>query len=621
MCGIVGYHSSSDQSSVDPVWTVNALAQLRHRGPDGLGQWISPDRKVFLGHTLLSLLDEPSNSSQPVRDSGSRFTLSFNGEIYNYKEIKEFLDSKYSVAWRSSTDTEVLLQALSTLGIDKTLPLLRGMFSFALYDSQKNRMYLARDHSGEKPLYFYKCNGELFFSSELKALLCNRKLPRRISWEALNYTLATGYSPTELCIVEGYKKLEPGHYIIYDGNSDQVQQIRYWDISAPQLAIPPSLTLRQSSFRLEEILKDAVEEQLNSAHSAAILLSGGLDSSILTALSVQTQENIKTFSVVFESTDYDESDFSQSISDYFNTKHTRVICKQPSLDELSILARQFDEPIIDSSMLACHQCFKAVSSHTKLALGGDGADELFGGYNSYQRMLKYSVIRRLIHPLLRDLISSFSIGLPRGAKGKKALNDLSSKYDLALDTSQDIFDIPSRHLLSTPKNRLLYASNERLVCSMPAHNMIGQRLLIDYKNYLREDLIVKNERSSMLNSVEYRMPYLDKRIIELAFTGIPLEHKVSLSRRKAVLQDVGRRLLPSTFNYKRKKGFSVPIKDWIFNGGLESILLESTKGEKLFAQHGVNQLCQQAKRTAYGAEGIFGLIMIELWRREYDCTF
>jgi len=621
MCGIVGYHSSNDHNLVDRAWAVQALAQLRHRGPDGEGKWISPDGKVFLGHTLLSLVDEPCNSLQPIQDERGQFTLSFNGEIYNHKEIKHFLNKNYTIRWKSSTDTEVLLQALHLLGIDKTLLLLRGMFSFALHDSHNNKMYLARDHSGEKPLYFYLSTNELFFASELKALMCNRKLPRRISSEALNYILATGYSPTELCILQGYKKVEPGSYIIYDGDSSQIHHIKYWDVSNLQPARPPYVSLRQSSLCLERLLRNAVEEQLSSAHPAAILLSGGLDSSILTALSVQAREEIQTFSVAFESTGYDESSFSKSISDYFSTKHITVICEPPSIDDLSMLAKQFDEPIIDSSVLACYQCFKAVSSHTKLALGGDGADELFGGYKSYQRALIYNEIRKLVHPVLRDLMSSLSTRLPRGTIGKKALRDLSSEYDRVFDSSQDIFDIPSRYLLSTPLNRLRSASNAKLMHPISAINPIDQRLIVDYKNYLREDLIVKNERASMLNSVEYRMPYLDKRVVELAFTGISPEHKVSRARRKAVLQDVGHRLLPSNFNYNRKKGFSVPVKDWIFEGGLHSILLESERGETLFAHSGVKILDQQARTTTYGAEGIFGLIMLELWRKEFDCTF
>ena len=621
MCGIVGCHSSSDHSVVDLAWATEALAQLRHRGPDGKGKWISSDGKVFLGHTLLSLVDDPCKSSQPVCDERGLFTLSFNGEIYNYQEIKYFLNKHYSIAWTSSTDTEVLLQALLHLGIDKTLSLVRGMFSFALYDSRNNKTYLARDHSGEKPLYFYKTANEIFFSSELKALICNKKLPRRISAEALNYILATGYTPTEMCILKGYEKVEPGSYIIYDGYSSQARAVNYWDVSTLQSARSPHISLMQSSLCLENLLKKAVEEQLSSAHPAAILLSGGLDSSILTALSVQTQEQIQTFSVAFESKSYDETNFSKSIADYFNTRHTTVTCEPPSLDDLAMLAKQFDEPIIDSSVLACHQCFKAVSLHTKLALGGDGADELFGGYKSYQRVLRYNVIRKVFHPFFRDLISSLSISLPRGVRGKKTLSDLSSNYDLIFDSSQDIFDIPSRRLLSTPINRLNSASNTNLMHKVADCNPIEQRLIVDYKNYLREDLIVKNERSSMLNSVEYRMPYLDKRVVELAFTSIPPEHKVTLARRKAVLQDVGRRLLPSNFNYNRKKGFSVPVKEWIFEGGLDSILFESTKGETLFSQSGVNKLCKQARTTAYGSEGIFGLIMLELWRRELDCTF
>ena len=598
-----------------------ALLQLRHRGPDGKGHWISRNSKVFMGHTLLSLVDDPLKSLQPIQDAKSRFTLTFNGEIYNYKEIRRLLDAEYHVAWRSSTDTEVLLQALCLLGIDKTLSLIRGMFSFAIYDSRLNRMYLARDHSGEKPLYFYKSTNELFFASELKALMCNRRLPRRISSEALSYILATGYSPTETCILEGYKKVDPGSYIVFDGNSSQVQAIKYWDISTFQAVSPPCLSLSQSSHRLESILRKAVEEQLSCIHPAGILLSGGLDSSILTALSVQTQKEIRTFSVAFESRTYDESDIAKSISDYFDTKHTTVICHPPSVDDLSILAKQFDEPIIDSSVLACYQCFKAVRAHTKLAIGGDGADELFGGYKSYQRALIFATIRRLIHPFLRDLVSGLSISLPRGTRGKKALSDLSSKHDRVFDSSQDIFDIPSRLLLATSKNKLSHASNAGLIHSACAKDPIHQRLIIDYKNYLREDLIVKNERASMLNSVEYRMPYLDKRLVELAFADIPSEHKVSPYMRKAVLQDVGRRLLPSDFNYNRKKGFSVPVKDWLVHGELDSVLLESAKGETLFAQYGVNKICQQAKQTAYGSEGIFGLIMLELWRREYECTF
>jgi len=622
MCGIVGYAAGPHGEPVDLEWAHKSVYHLKHRGPDGNGNWISEDNRIFIGHTLLSLVEEPSESAQPIHDSSGRYVLAFNGEIYNHKELRLLIERKAEIRWISGTDTESLLQALIHLGVNDTLRIARGMFAFSFYDKYRKITILARDRSGEKPLYYLKASNSIYYSSELKALLCNKRLPRRISTEALNYLLATGYSPTDLCILDGYSKVEPGSYINFDSKTGNYIEQKYWRIEDCISHPERGISLDQNSSYLEYILRESITEQLEARMEPAILLSGGLDSSILTAIASQMRPRIKTFSVLFNKFSQEDAIHSHLISQYFNTDHHDIICQPPTENDLRLIARQFDEPIIDSSVLACNQCFKEIKCHTNIAIGGDGADELFGGYPTYQRMLHYRKLREFLPPSIRRLMAEISGLMPRGVKGKKALQDLSPINDNVIDSSQNIFDIPSRIALGSYENRLLKAEDTMLrYDSNMRDDWLLTKLLIDYKSYLREDLIVKNERTSMLHSVELRLPYLDHRVVSAAFGRISSDQKVSYTNKKIILKEIGKRLLPESYNYNRKQGFSVPIKRWLKENDFEAVLFESSSGEKLFPQAGMKTLVNQAKMTSYGSEGIFGLIMIELWRQEYNCIF
>src|SRR5687768_4730940 len=414
MCGFVGIASA--HSEVDTSTLVRMRDTLEHRGPDAAGVWRSPDGGVGLAHRRLSIIDLSAAAVQPMADGADTLRIVYNGEIYNYRALSHELVRRGN-RFRTASDTEVILEAYSAWGID-CVSQLRGMFAFALYDIPNRRLFLARDRAGEKPLFYWHARGQLQFASELKALLLHPDTPRTIDREALELYLACGYVPGTRSMLQGVHKLPPAHALTYDLASDRLEVWKYWTLPEPRPAPADAETLTRE---LEELLDDAVRGQLIADVPIGILLSGGVDSSLITAMAARASaEPVRTFTVSFPGHGrYDEAPHARLIADHFGTTHTQIRAEPATVELLPKLAAKYDDPLADSSMVPTYLVSRAIRESATVALGGDGGDELFGGYEPYRWIVQQESVRQLVPAGVRHGIgTAVEQLLPVGFKGR-----------------------------------------------------------------------------------------------------------------------------------------------------------------------------------------------------------
>jgi asparagine synthase (glutamine-hydrolysing) len=593
---------------------------MAHRGPDDAGVWWSADGRVGLGHRRLSIIDLSPAGHQPMQDVTGSLTIVFNGEIYNYRDLQQELISK-GHTFRSHSDTEVILAAYLEWGLD-CLARLNGMFAFALYDATLQTMFLARDRAGEKPLFYALSNGILRFASELKGLLADPAMPRRINMEALDCYLAMGYVPGDRCMVQGVRKLPPAHALLFDLRTDSTRIWRYWQLPAPPAdgGLQDELVLLAD---LEALLENAVCRQLVADVPVGVLLSGGVDSSLITAMAVRASSQVKTFTVGFAGFGkYDETGHARLIAQHFNTEHIELNAGHITPDLLPLLARQYDEPMIDSSMIPTYLVSQLVRQHCTVALGGDGADELFGGYAHYDRLFwTKQKIDWIPFPLRRAVAHIAGETLPYGFKGRNWLQSLSCDLNSGLPLIATFFDETARRNLMGDSSWPLVAEGIRHSRIPLVVDLLQRATRMEFENYMPEDILVKVDRASMLNSLELRAPMLDHRIIEFAFGRVPSYMKTTSTHRKILLKKLAARLLPPEFDQQRKQGFSVPLSDWLKIGSWRDYFNEILLDEQcLFDKKTVTGLLRGQDQGRNNSERLFGLVMFELWRREYHMT-
>jgi len=411
MCGIVGI--CGFKGNLNRSWLGYGCETLKHRGPDYAQEWWSKDGRIGLGHRRLSVIDLSPLGHQPMHLNEYGLSIVFNGEIYNCLSLREELTGM-GFSFRSLTDTEVLLAAYAAWGEDCLLRL-NGMFAFALYDATRQKLFLARDRAGEKPLFYILKNGVLQFASELKAILSNPNNPRNIDPKSLDSYLAMGYVPGEDCILQGYKKLPPAHALRFDLSNGQSKVWRYWKLpDAPKE--DEDIDEVDLLDELEFLMENAVRGQMIADVPVGVLLSGGVDSSLVTAMAVRVSSQVQTFTIGFPGHDnLDETEHARLIARHFGTHHTELMAEDVTADLLPLLAHQFDEPMVDSSMIPTYLVSKLVRQHCKVALGGDGGDELFGGYGHYSRLqLMQKKLGRLPLSLRRGLAFAAEKYLPIG---------------------------------------------------------------------------------------------------------------------------------------------------------------------------------------------------------------
>lgn len=624
MCGIIGI--ASTKAITSRQWLADGRDKMAHRGPDGYGEWWSDCDRTGLAHRRLSIIDLSEAASQPFIDVERKIGIVFNGEIYNYKSLRDYL-SGVGIKFKTESDTEVLLEAYVHWGEGFT-ERLNGMFAFAIYDGHSNKILLSRDRAGEKPLFYYVQDNTIVFGSEVKALLVYPGAEKRLNLNSLDQYLTWGYVLGEACMIEGFKKLLPGHTLSYNLTNGSYVCRQYYGI--PELNTRESATLDQPNLvdRLEHLLNEAVNYQLVGDVPVAILLSGGLDSSIITALASRSRPNIDTFTIGFPGFGiYDETSHARNISNHFGTNHTELNATSFTADLMPLLAAQYDEPIFDSSVIPTYLVCKLVSGQFKVALGGDGGDELFGGYGHYTKLLHLKSLNGLTPQILRNVIHNYSASqIEPGWRGSNIRNwMLATKMDLNKEfpISSLYFDLHNRQKLMAglPEYRFT-AEGEYRDSLLLNKDIIQMATRSDFMTYLPNNILVKVDRASMINSLELRAPFLDVNVIDFAFSQVPSSLKATKHDKKILLKKVGEKILPASFDFKRKQGFSIPLNAWMKSGPFrnlfQDVLMDS---ECQFDKSYIKHLFNLQDRGYSNGERLFGLVMFELWRRAYGVSF
>ncbi len=620
MCGIAG--SVRRLGPVDPEAVRAMRDAMAHRGPDDRGEWFSADGRVGLAHRRLAIIDLSPGGHQPMADPETGAVVSFNGEIYNYLELR---DEMLALGDRflTNSDTEVLLAAYRRWGVG-FLSRLNGMFAFGIFDPRDESLLLARDRAGEKPLVYRITDGALAFASELKALLAVPGAPRRLDPESLDFYLAYGYVPDSRSLLAGYAKLPQGHALRFDLRSGSSRVWPYWSLPEPGLAREAGA--EELDAELERLLFDSVKLRMIADVPVGILLSGGIDSSLVTAMAARVSPRVKTFTISFPGHGrYDEAPVARRVAEQFGTDHCELVAEPASTDLILSLVRQFDEPIADSSLVPTYLVSRAIRRHATVALGGDGGDELFGGYRHYDWLRRHEAVRRsLPGPVRRALAAAASGLLPVGTRGRNYLIGLGGDARSAISHVNVYFDTATRRgLVAAPlRQRAPHASGGpeawRAGLAPAGMSLLQQATRADFRSYLVDDVLAKVDRASMLVSLEVRAPWLDPRILELAFGRLPDSLRADAGGMKILPRRLAAKLLPAGMNEARKQGFSVPLDAW-FRGSLghfvESVLADAS--ERLFDRAAVRRLVTLRRPGLVNEHRLFALAMLELWRREY----
>ncbi len=571
MCGICGIIKSDNGAGVDSTVLQNMRESMMHRGPDDAGLWISKNKSVGLAHRRLSIIDLSEAGQQPMSNTDGKIRIVFNGEIYNFLEIRQLLKARKH-QFRSQTDTEVIIHAYEEWGKD-CLKYFNGMFAFVLYDYRKQNdpfLFIARDRVGKKPLYYYQNADEFYFASELKGIKTVTDKKLGIDYKALNFYLALGYVPGDMCILDGVKKLPPAHAGFFDIKKNELKTWRYWEVPFPE-DDNEKYSAEELTDELEYFLKDSVRLRMTSDVPLGIFLSGGVDSSLITAIAAkQTTTPVKTFTIAFpDAGKYDESQYAKIIADYFKTDHHVLNGKESISDTIKQILPFIDEPIADSSLLPTYLVSKLTRRHVTVALGGDGGDELFGGYTHYRDALRDKKRLANIPVAILKAMASLAAKLPAGVKGRNRIAALRGGYLEKSIWGNPYFDIDLRKRLLKPDVLDALGKDidapEQFMYNLliKGKNDIDKLTRLDFATYLPEDIMTKVDRAGMANSLEVRAPWLDYRIIEFAFKKVPARLKANSTNTRILQKRLAARLLPKELNLERKQGFSAPMDTWM----------------------------------------------------------
>ena len=590
-----------------------------HRGPDAAGSFWNEHGSVGLGHRRLAIVDLEDTGNQPMRDCSGRFVIVFNGEIYNYLEIKKEL-LKLGHTFQSTSDTEVILEGYKEWG-DAILNKLNGAFAFALFDNNSNQVLIARDRAGEKPLFYSFENDIFYFSSEVKGLLKLKNNHPQIDTQSLDSFLTFGYIPGSSSMLKGVSKLEAGMALKFDISYHSFSLFRYWEL--PALEQNPNDSLDDLTDELKALLSESIKLQLRADLPVGILLSGGVDSSLIAALASQSSKDISTYTASFPQWgSYDESDHARVIAQKFGLTHTEVEVDLAEVNVIEKLAKQFDDPISDSSMIPTFLLTHEVKKYTTVVLGGDGGDELFGGYKHYDRLIWLSRFTDYSPYFLKLWINRFSSSLPVGFKGGNWLKAFGHSDKKTFPLLGEFFDHKSKSRLMQKYPSFKPKGQDLLSGRMNIEDDILQTATrFDFKNYLVEDILVKIDRASMLNSLEMRAPFLDFRVIDFAFSKVQSEFKANSTERKILLKSLAHKILPEEFNFQRKQGFTMPLKELLKAGDWRDYFYDNLLGNhSTFDKKFITSLFSSLKAGSNNQERLFSLLIFELWKKEYNVS-
>ncbi|QDT37466.1 asparagine synthase (glutamine-hydrolyzing) [Stratiformator vulcanicus] len=577
MCGISGYFSPGGGQSAEAMRSVaGAMADtLSHRGPDGSGTWVDPDAGIALGHRRLSIIDLSEAGAQPMPSACGRYVLSYNGEIYNFSELRDELESA-GRRFRGHCDTEVLLEGIAEWGIEATLKKLIGMFAFALWDREERTLTFARDRLGIKPLYYGWAGRTLLFGSELKALRAHPEFGADVNRDAVAQVLRHGYIPAPLSIYAGISKLIPGTIIEFSAEERDPSPRAYWSLSevveeASRRASgnDSERSDREYCDELETLLTDAVGKRMIADVSLGALLSGGIDSSLVVALmQKQSGRPVKSFSIGFSETEYNEAPHAAAVAKHLGTDHTELYVEpRDALDVIPKLPELYDEPFGDSSQIPTYLVSELTRRSVTVALSGDGGDESFGGYERYRVTRDAWNILRLAPGPVRQaaaLLGRLGTGRVPGRIPKRIVRRLSR---VGVRTVGDLYCAQLQHWTNAT-DVALESRDTRTFASDPGLWPDALRypetfLFADTLSYLPDDILVKVDRASMAVGLEARVPLLDHRVVEFAWQMPSRLRWDRRGRGKWPLQEILGRYVPTELFDRPKKGFGVPIDHWL----------------------------------------------------------
>jgi asparagine synthase (glutamine-hydrolysing) len=627
MCGIAGFVS---QRSAGPAHGPGECAAvldrmcrvIAHRGPDDQGVMVTEDG-VALGMRRLSIIDL-AGGHQPLSGCDGSATIVFNGEVYNFRELRRELEAR-GHRFATHSDTEAIVHAFEEYG-EQCVNHLRGMFAFAIWDARARRLFVARDRAGKKPLYYTVTpRGAFVFGSELKSLLEHDEVGREINPEALDAYLTLGYVPEPLSIFRGIHKLPPGHHLTFaDG---RVSVKGYWDFRYE----PTGVARREEEYveELRGLLDEAVRVRLVADVPLGAFLSGGVDSSTVVGLMARhTNRPVKTFSIGFHEDSYNELKYARLAAERFGTEHVEFIVTPDICDIVDELVRHFDEPFADSSAIPTYMVSKLAREHVKVVLSGDGGDELFAGYTRYVTDSKRNGFARLPRFLRQGVMRPLSARLPHGARGRNYLHNIAlDPVERYLD-SVSVFTKPNRLLLYTedfrrqlPAGDLAALRFREYAANVLTGEALDKLLYIDSKTYLPGDILTKVDRMSMAASLEARVPLLDHKLIEFV-TRIPAALKLRGLETKHVFKRAVRDMVPAEILDRPKQGFGVPIEQWInhqLRGRIRETLGETRARERGYVEpRYVQTLLDEHERGRRDhSTQLWALFMLELWHRAF----
>jgi asparagine synthase (glutamine-hydrolysing) len=616
MCGIVGI---AGDVHVTPEQLVVMRDALRHRGPDDEGAWWSADGRVGLGHRRLAIIDLSAAGRQPMADAAADLQIVFNGEIYNFQALRRELEA-LGHRFRTATDTEVILAAYREWDTG-CLERLNGMFALALNDQRRRRILLARDVAGEKPLYYRHDGRTLIFASEIKALLAAPGCPRRLDAASLDAYLAFGYVPFDRTMLSGVAKLPQGHALVFDVDSGASRRWAYWTLPAFGPSTAEAATLVDE---YEHLLADSVRLRLVADVPVGVMLSGGVDSSLVVAMAARaSSRRVKTFNISFPGYGaYDEAPYARAVARHFDTEHVELAAEPATVDLLPELARQYDDPIADSSMVPTYLVSRLIRREATVALGGDGGDELFGGYFQHSWVQQQARVGGWLPTPARRLGAAVGRSVPVGTRGRNYLLGLTAEPPFNIAQFNVLFDVHARRQLLGPlaMSGAAAGAPERFKAALCGDRQtpLQQATALDFRTYLVDDILAKVDRASMLCSLEVRAPFLDPRLIAFAFGRVPDHLRATASGRKVLSRQLAERLLPAGLDLTRKQGFSLPLDRW-FKGDWGRYMADvlTAPSADLFDARVVRQLLAGQRLGMNNIHRLYALTMIELWRREY----
>ena len=611
MCGICGFYGFEDREALKRMMEV-----LFHRGPDDSGLYI--DENISLGHTRLSIIDLSERGRQPMSNEDGTIWIVYNGETYNFKELRNNL--KKTHRFYSNTDTEVLIHAYEEYGLD-FIKKLRGMFAFALYDSKRKRLILARDPIGKKPLYYFWDGEKFIFASEIKAIL-EAGIKRGIDANGLSAYLAHQYTIGRNTMFKGVKKLLGGELLIFDIKKKEIEIKRYWDIREDIINAPEEYFIN----KLRNLLEESAKLRTIADVPIGAFLSGGIDSTSVVAMTKPNVDyDFHTFSMGFGEL-FSELEYAKIAAEHLDTVHHEIVLEPKEvIKELGKIAWHYDEPLGDAAIIANYFLAKEARKYVKVVVAGEAGDELFGGYGHYKIGLKtypYFMLPKIARNVVKRIVSS---SLPKEGLFETRWQYYSNYF------AQSNFELASLYLQKSAmtdeeikwltSNNLIFDDDLIIYSNNNMKYPLNKMLTLDCKNLLPEKYLMKADKAIMANSVEERLPIMDKNIAEFAFR-IPPKFKIKKGNEKYILKMAVKDLVPEEIIKRKKGAFGVPYKHWIKNEMEELVEQKLSEGElikEVFEKEKIEKLIYNYQNSKWGhfATLVWNLFVLELWYEQF----